>query len=99
MCVSVCLSVCLAAMGFRTSAPAATKLHIHALKISPGRFVSQCRSARLIERALSEGPLLIAAMASCTTAKHDCLAKHKLATPLRARTQITAAQKSAAAAA
>ena len=64
----VCLSVCLKAMRFDILAPIATKLHTRT-KYFRGRFLSQCRSARLIERALSEGPLFVAAMAFSTTAR------------------------------
>ena len=106
--MSVCLCVCVSVCLFKSDA-LATSLHrmppifIHALKIFRGRFLSQCRSARLIERALSEGPLFVAAMASCTTAEHHCLAKHKLVTPLasantkHAKSQLLKSQHAAAA--
>ena len=68
MSVCVCVCVCLKAMRFDILAPIAPKLHTRT-KDFPGRFLSQCRSARLIETALSEEPLFIAAMASSTTAR------------------------------
>ena len=80
--VCVCLSVCLCtnvkAMLFDQLPPNL----IHTLKICWGRFVRQFQSARLVERALSEEPLFVALMVSCTTANHDRLAKHKLSTRL-----------------
>ena len=106
--MSVCLYVCVSVCLFKSDA-LATSLHrmppnfIHALKIFRGRFLSQCRSARLIERALSEGPLFVAAMASCTTAEHHCLAKHNLVTPqasattTHAQSQLRKTQHAAAA--
>ena len=90
-CVSLCLSVwppCVSA-SLRRLPPN----FIHALKIFPGRFVGQCRSAGLIERAgvrsrhgffhdcsnMTVWPR--------TNLLHHCEREHK----------ITAAQKSAAA--
>ena len=66
--MSVCVSVCLKAMRFDILAPIAARLHTRS-KDFRGRFLSQCRSARLIERALSEGPLFVDAIASSTTAR------------------------------
>ena len=67
-----------------------------AIKHHAGRFAAECSEANFDQLDLSEGPLFVAAMASCKTqAKHDCLAKNKLSTPLGEH-KITAAQKSAA---
>ena len=44
-------------------------------------------TAGFIGQVLSERPLFVAAMASCTTAKHHHFAWHKLSIPLRVRTQ------------
>ena len=96
VCVSVCLSVwppCVCA-SLRRLPPNV----IHALKIFPGRFVRQCRSARHIERASSEGPVFVAAMASSTTARTGLFGQGQTCytTASANTTMITAAQKSAA---
>ena len=50
-------------------------------------FAGKRSSAHVDQLGLLEGPLFVAAMLSCTTAKHNCLDKHKLSTPLLVRTQ------------
>ena len=67
VCLSVCLCVCLKVMHFDIPAPIATKLHTRT-KDCRGRFLSQFGSARLVRRALSEGPLFVTTMTSCTVA-------------------------------
>ena len=84
MCVCVC--VCFKARRFHILAPIATKLH-KCTKDFPGKVVKAMPISYTYRKGPIGRPLFVAAMASCATAENDCLAKHKLGTPLRARTE------------
>ena len=64
MYVCVCLCVSVLKRYVSTSLHRLPPNFMHAIKICRGRFLSQCRSARLIGRALLEGLLFVATMAS-----------------------------------